>query len=405
MKAVCFLMTATLLLVISIGITITGCSYDVAEPQWDTSEFKDPQRIPKINSIDPSLVVPGVNTITIKGENLDVVPNTSIFLDVVGKSVTSPEIVEKTPASIIIRRPNLVADSCIVKLVPDSGLVIKSDPIKIDPVLEQYGSFLDNFPLGGIAIDNSENLYVMRADTFRTIFKITPDGQKVIFNRATRIPVNATFGPGEQLYIFSSNRLIERLNLVTNERSEWHRLSTNRNLTMGSFDSNGYLYTCGNRIDLWVVAPDSTSLETKLYPPAGGDTILSVQVHKEGAAEYLYLAVASASGRAIWRHSIGAGGSLGSKELVTNLVGFGTMRDFAFASDGKIFIATDGPSSMLVYTNVADYFYKNIVPPYGKFLQWGHGNYLYMISGNSSSVAALAQNWSVFKVDMGITGE
>jgi len=406
MKDKRILIASVLFLLTSIGIIITGCEYDVAEPQWDTGEFKEPQRKPKINSIDPSAVVPGVNTITINGENLDIVPDSSILLDVVGVTVVPPEIIEKTSTAITIRRPNLVTDSCIVKLIPDSGLVVKSSPIKIDQVIEPFGSFLDNFPIGGVVVDNSENIYVARADTSRTIFKVTPDGQKTTLGRATRLPAGITYGPEGQIYIFSANQRIERLNLETGQFTEWHRLKTNRNLSMGSFDSNGYLYTCGNRIDLWVVAPDSTSIETGLYKPAGGDTIYSLKVHREGAAEYLYLAVGSSSGRAIWRHTINADGSLSPRDQpFINLEGFATPRDIAFASDGKIFIGTDGPFSMLVNTNVVDYFYKDIVPPFGKFMRWGHGNYLYLISGNSSSDAALAQNWSVYKVDMGITGE
>jgi hypothetical protein len=137
-----------------------------------------------------------------------------------------------------------------------------------------------------------------------------------------------------------------------------------------------------------------------MYPTAAGDSMMAMKIYQD----YLYIAIASANGRIVVRHSIGAGGNLGSSEVVVNLSQFTSqmIRDFAIASDGTFFIATDGDNPLITYnpgTGKFDYFYKNILPPYAKKINWGTGNYLYMISGNTTP----AQNWTIYRVDMGIT--
>jgi len=404
-----FLIVVPILITLIVVMT-SGCEYDVAEPQWDKTGFSLPESSPAINSINPPEGVAGVNVITIVGENFDLVPNSNILLDIPKVVVISPEIVEKTPTSITIRRPNLVTDSLFVKVWGDSGLVEKFGPYKIDPVLEQYGSFLENQQLGALAVDNAENLYVAISITPFTINKVTPDGQKTIFKDTLPsppavAPTDVKIGTDGSLYILRSNRLIQRANPTTGEVSSWHNLRTNRQLRVGDFDADGYFYAGGSRTSLWVIAPDSTSEEkSDLYPASAGDTILAIHVHNEGATEYLYLMFASAAGRFIVRHLIGSGGSLGPQEVIVDFAQFlsPVPRDFAFASDGTIFISIDGVNPLITYnpgSGKFDYFYKNIVPPYVKQIKWGTGNYLYMISGNLSP----AQNWTVYRVDMGMT--
>jgi len=405
MKAYRLLLIAVFL-ISTLVVFVSGCEYDITESQWN-NPYQEPGLKPKINSVNPSAAIPGVNTITITGENFNLVPDTNIYLDNPdGVNGLLPEVIEKTPTSITIRRPNIVGDSCVVKLVPDSGLVVKFGPYKIDPVLEQYGSLLENQQLGAVVVDNAENLYVATGVTPFTINKVTPDGQKTIFvdtlpSPPAAVPTDMKIGPDGSLYLLRSNRLIQRANLTTGEVSSWHNLRTSRQLRVGAFDSNGYLYAGGIRTSLWVIAPDSTSQElASMYPTAAGDSMMAMKIYQN----YLYIAIASASGRIVVRHSIGAGGNLGSSEVVVNLSQFTSqmIRDFAIASDGTFFIATDGDNPLITYnpgTGKFDYFYMNILPPYAKQINWGTGDYLYMISGNTTP----AQNWTIYRVDMGIT--
>jgi len=191
------------------------------------------------------------------------------------------------------------------------------------------------------------------------------------------------------------------VNITTGVVSSAHQLRTNRQLRVGTFDSEGNLYASGNKVSLWVIKPDSTSEErSDLYPTSPGDSIWAMHVYNN----YLYMAVSSASGHFIVRHSISAGGNLGPKEIILDVGQFtrAAIQDFAFASDGKIFLSIFGNDSFIVYdpaSNSFDYFYKEIVPPYCKQFRWGGGNFIYMISGNLTP----AQDWTVYRVDMGMT--
>jgi len=406
MKVLHFLIAAFVLLASTI-ILISGCEYDVAEPQWDVREFAMPQVNPVINSITPSEGIPGANTISIIGENLDEVPDSNILLDIPGTVVISPEIIEKTSTSITIRRPNLVTDSCYVKIWADSGIVVKYGPFKIDQVIEPYGSFLENQQLGGIDIDNEENIYVAVGLTPYPVVKVTPGGQRsTIRDTTSRTPTNLVAGQDGYLYLLSSNRVIERINIVTGELSSWHRLTDNRQLRVGALDQYGNFYAGGSRTDLYIISPDSTSRVSGMYQTSSsdGDTIISLKLY--GGS--LYVAAAGGSGRGIWKHTIDAAGNLGLKEVVLDLStvpGFASIpiSSFAVSSDNKIYIGANSQNSLYVYdhtNNSMDYFYKNIVPPYAKYLVWGQGNFLYMISGNLTP----AQTWDCYRINMGTTG-
>jgi hypothetical protein len=399
MKAHRFLTIIVLFLTITVTIIITGCKYDVAEPLWD----KDYQlsSSPVINEIEPQDgAAPGVNKIVIRGENfVGISSDHSVYFEIPNTTSLLAELVEVTTTSITVRRPNLVTQSAIIKINSDSaGLVVKYGPYRIDPVVEEYGSFLENLELRSVTVDNEENLYVTEALS-RLIWKITPTGEKTVIDTASRPPTSAIIGPNGWLYILSQNRSIERVNLTTDELADWHRLSSNRQLRYGDFDSNGYLFAGGVRTDLWIIAPDSTSSSAGVYTQ---DSILSVRVYNNN----VYLAVAGENGRFIYRHSIDASGNLGEQTEVLNWqeteFAARQFRTITFASDGTMFIGIDSTDPLLLFdptTKNIDIFYKSILEPYCKQFAWGTGNYLYMISGN----VAPAQQWTVFRVDMGKT--
>jgi hypothetical protein len=391
---------------------ITSCEYDVAEPQWDKEYTLAPS--PVISGVEPAgEAAPGVNTITIRGERFIGIPvNNGVYFEIPETTTVLAEILEMTPTSITVRRPNLVTQSANIKINSDSGgVVVKFGPYKIDPVITPFGSFVEyGVALGGIDIDNSGNIFVAKGGTAPfIIYKVTADGQKTnladslprpdISSPPSGAPIGVTLS-NDYLYLFRAHRHIQRVNTVTGIVTSYHHLKTNRQLRVGTFDSNGYLYAGGNKVGLWVIAPDSTSEErTDLYQ-TNADTMWAMHVYNN----YLYIALGSADGHAIVRHSIGSAGSLGPKEQVLNVGQFTTsiINDFAIASDGKIYLSIDGDDSFIVYDPAAtsfDYFYKDITPPYCKQFGWGAGNYIYMISGNITP----AQNWTVYQVDMGIT--
>ena len=158
---------------VALMVMMTGCEYDVAQPLWH-QDFEEPPT-PVITQIEPAQVAtPGVNIITIRGENFAESPDTNT----VYFGTVPAEIASTSATTITVRRPNLVIDSCTIKVISNQALVVaKYSPYKIDPVINRYGSFLDNVVLSIVAVDDAENLYVVETAS-RNIVKVTPDGQQ-----------------------------------------------------------------------------------------------------------------------------------------------------------------------------------------------------------------------------------
>ncbi len=377
---------------ILILIILNGCKYEVAEPMWD-KEFKDAP-IPVITKVEPAQASPGVNTITIQGENLDVNGTLVYFDNLIAETISV------TPTKIVVRRPNLVSDKSYIKVVPNQALVVaKYGPYKIDKVLDLYGSFLENLPLSAIAVDKNENIYVIETNS-RNIVKVTPDGQKSIVGAVVRAPYDAKFGPDGKLYLCGNNRSINVVDVNTGESKDWTRLPAGKAVKFGDFDANGYFYTGGTRTDLVIVSPNLSVSYANAY---SAEEILAVRVF-DG---YVYVVSRKATPQEppkIFRHQILSSGNLGSQELVFDFststeFSSRTVRNIAFTNDGKMIIATDSPDPLLILENSKiDYFYKNILPPYCKQFHWGTGNYLYLIIGDTGA----GQEWTVYRVDMGI---
>jgi hypothetical protein len=405
MKARRFLMFIVLIITASVVI-ISGCKYDVAQPQWD-KPFTAPAS-PTIDQIVPSEAMPGVNTITINGTNFGMPPDdtTTVYFD-----KETVEIISISSTSITVRRPSTVSDSCMIKVVSNRALLVaKKGPYKVDPVIENYGSFLDNLPLAVLTTDNAENLYVIEQSS-RNINKVTPDGNRTVVGVATRIPYDAVFGPDGRMYLPENNKSIDVADFTADTVKEWTKLPSGRNVKFGDFDAKGNFYTGGTRSDLVILPPNPpaapTAADIKTANAYISDEILAIRVH-DG---YVYVVSRDASLKdpaKIWRHQIFLDrDSLGAKELVYDMSNTGDLsskliKAISFSSNGKIFIATDDTDPLLVYdpgTQTVDIFYKNIVPSNCKDMCWGTGNYIYIISGNTTP----AVNWIVYKIDMGTT--
>jgi hypothetical protein len=401
MKAWCLLtFSAALILILA---SISGCKYDVAEPPWDNPFILPPQN-PSINSIEPASAAPGVNTIKIIGANLDLIPNNWVYFGIEGSIQLNAEIVERSSTSIICRRPNLVTDSCMIKIVPKGGLVVKYGPFIIDPVYEEYGTFLENNELGAITVDNSGNVYVIERLPPFPIIKISSAGEQTVLVDTlpgSTIPTEAIIGPEGYLYIIRTNRIIQRVNAVTGEVANWHRYASNsgNQLKYGDFDENGYLYTGGRGTDLVIISPDSTSRTSGMYQTGGtGADIQAIIIHNNN----IYLSAVLASVNTIWKHSLDGNGNVGAKELVYDVSADSRflghiVTGIIFSEDGKMYLATDSSNPLLISENGnVDFYYKNILPPYCKKFT-GFNNYLYLMIGNTTP----AQNWMVYRVDIG----
>ncbi|MDZ7262761.1 MAG: IPT/TIG domain-containing protein [candidate division KSB1 bacterium] len=383
------------LLLTALMVVMTGCEYDVKQPLW-YQDFQNPPT-PVITQIEPPRAIAGVNTITIRGENFATPPATN---DVYFDNLPA-EIVETSATSIKVRRPNLVTDSCTIKVVSSQALVVaKYGPYRIDPVMVRYGAFLENTVLSVVAVDSAENLYVVEAASLN-VYKITPEGDKTIIATVTRAPTDASIGPDGNLYLPGYSRAIEKVNLTTGVVERWTQLPAGKNVKYGDFDAQGYFYTGGTRTDL-VVVPFNLATTPTSAGFYATEEILAIRVYHG----YIYVASRTSTKPAkIWRHPLDANGNVGSQELVLDMSETGEfssrlIKAITFSANGTLYLATDSPNPLLSVdpaTQTVDFFYKNILPPYCKHFSWGNGTYLYLISGNTSP----AQEWTVYRVDMG----
>jgi hypothetical protein len=241
MKNSPLLAIAATLAAVSLAI-VTGCRYDVTDPLWDQPYTAPPT--PTITQIQPSSAPAGVNTIVITGQNLGSVPEAyGVYFGTV-----TAEVLQKSATSITVRRPNIVTDSCTVKVVPDSTLVpAKIRFGRIDPVMERVGNFNDDIDLAAVTMDYTSNIVVVSAVTPVAIWKIAPDGTRTTLATggvAIRPPFDAAFR-NDVLYLEGNNREIQQVNLTTGVVSRWTQLPQGRIVKVGTFDANGYYYAGG----------------------------------------------------------------------------------------------------------------------------------------------------------------
>jgi hypothetical protein len=415
-------------MVVAIAFFGGSCTYNVEEPLWYNREASTDSV--SISGLDPLQATPGYNYITINGQNFGGALDTAIVHNVSQNNDTAiiyngvyfgslrAEIVDFSPTSIRVRRPNLATDTCIVKIVPDNTLLeAKYGPYRIDPVYEAFGGFVSNAALSTITMDNSGNLYVAESTT-RYLWKVAPNGQstQIGANRATpfaltRVPTDAKVGPDGKFYymngVFPNTKEIRMVDLSLAAQADslatdslWYTTSPVKNVTCGDFDANGYLYAGGPRSGIVVIRPNRTQRADGYYAT---DTILSVRVF----SGYLYVALRTG----IWRHSLSDTSLVGAQEQVLDWTSTPyaslPIRSFSFSSDGsKVYIGTNSQYPIIIAdvtglpipASRVDIMYKDILPTYCKQLSFGDA--LYMISGNASP----SVTWNVYRVDVGTTG-
>jgi hypothetical protein len=378
-------------------LLISGCKSDVAGPIWE-EPFSEPPS-PKITSIVPAQALAGVNTITINGENFESTPG----LNAVYFDNTSAEIISGTSSSIVVRRPNIVSDSAVIKVVPRKSLMaVKYQPYKVEKVMEQYGEFSENVTLSVVATDNQENLYVLEG---KNVYKVISNTEKSIFAVANRAALDAKIGPDGNLYLVGNNRAIDKIDLTTAEVSRWIQLPSGKNVKYGDFDEYGNFYTGGKKTDLLVIEPGLT------VKPAAGYYTTSDIITVRTFNNYVYVVATNADyadTAKIYRHSIDASGNVGEQELVLDMkmneeLASRAIVGLTFSSGGVMYLATDAVNPIITYNlsdGTVDYLYKEILRPYCKSFCWGTGTFMYMINGDTTT----GEEWKVYKVNTGITG-
>jgi hypothetical protein len=386
---------------------MTGCTYDVAEPAYNTP--LPPTGTPAITQVSPAAATAGVNTITIQGVNFAAYPDSNF----VYFGQTKTDVVSYTSTSITVRRPNLATDGCTIMVAPGNALspAKSATQYAVSSVVEKYGNFVGNLALSVLVVDKNDNVYVVMTDS-KKVVRIYPTGKRDTVGTLVRAVTDARIGPDGYLYLIgSTSRFVQGINLNVTPSpgvvASWKSLAPG--MMCGDFDANGYFYAGGEGgNDLQIATPALASVKKSgLYPT---DDILAVRVFENN----LYVAAKPIGGvTKIFRHSIAAAGVLGTQQLVvaldsTTQYSQRTVKSITFASNGKMFIGTDAPNPLLIVdissipSKNVDMFYKSVLPSSIKHMNWGRGNYLYMI--NADATANPAEDWNVYKVNIGSTG-
>lgn len=401
-----------IVLFLAIPVFVAGCKYKVTEPLWNQPYTTPPS--PTITSIDPpSEAKAGVNTITIHGHNLVVsVPDTlTPDSTVVYFGSVAATIINADSSSIVVNRPNTTGTDTI-KVVPHNAISVATyGPYTVDAVVEQYGGFLQNLQLGAIAVDNSENLYVMESIK-KLVHKVTPDGNNVVLGGGTLAtsfqPFDASIGPDGNLYVTENNRSIDSINVGAETRARWVQMPSGKVVRFGDFDTGGHFYTGGVRTDLCILPPNpsTSSSGVKFAGSYATDEILAIRVY----GGYVYVAsqpYGTQDPATIWRNQILSDG-VGPREKVLDMSAtqFGAVpiTGLAFSSTGTMVIATHSQYPLLMVdqsSGAVTEVYRGIIPAYGGGIAWSKSStYLYLITGDTDT----GQTWTVYRVDMGITG-
>jgi len=360
-------------------LSVTGCEYDT-----NSVAYKDKITYPEgplITGINPDKVAPpGANTISIIGTNFcEVAENNEVYFNQI-----SVEILEASTTNITVRRPNIISDSIIVRVVAfDNYLIAEYDQLyKIDPVLADVGSFVDNQVQIALAVDKNENLYICERLN-KIIWKISASGDKTQLANPSKFVTDAKIGPGGVLILMANNKSIFQINPVTGEETVWK--TAPKAVSYGDFDDQGNFIT-GVKNDLYVIYPDGSALDIGLNK----FNFRCIRVYNG----YVYLLAENTSpddenpALAVWRFEIKSDGSLGDKELFLDWAETGDYAEsdptcLTFGQDGTMYVTTDNenPIFMLYGDGKQDVLYKEILTPPLSYIVWGSQNKMYVIVG------------------------
>jgi len=373
---------------------ITGCEYEGPTSPWNLLEEETDS--PEITEVVPSVAIPGINYLTIHGENFtDNQDEVNVYIN-----GYNAEIVDFSDSLIMIRRPDRSGDSLSIKVdVFGTVNLGRWEPYAISSVYEPFGEFLSGTALGCLTMDQDKNIYLVENSSTHDFFKVTPSGKKEQVGNGVGTIYEAAVDPNGKLYYFRNRK--EIYTVESDTVLEYTELLNKVNT--GIFDSHGVLYATGKRADINIILPDTSVKMAGLYID---DEVFCLRI----VDNMLYALIeirnpdASHPATAIWRHQIQDDqGTLGDAELVFDWASAGESYEesspvtFAVDPQGGVYIGSDNVAPILYYnpdTGNIDAIYKGVVPSAASKLLWGYDNFLYMVySGESSE--------DLFRIDMG----
>jgi hypothetical protein len=356
-----------------------SCSDDPAPSIYD-SVIPDVVADPIINSISPqSPVLAGITNLTITGQNF----STVLTDDEVYFNGVAGEVISATSTEIIVKTPNVVADSVGIKVKVHKAINF-SNNIKYTVLTAIEKRFLfdltkNEYPYA-LTVDQSENVFVFLKD--KGIKKIDSQGTLTDF-----APVSGAVALFRSMTIASDNAIygvkggVKGIYRVVENTAPVAFVSSSQGITDNinsvNFDeSRNVIWAGGSTGIIYRVTLDKN---VKKFTHTG--TINSCKV----AQNSLFVLSTTNGKETIWRFSIISADSLGVGELYfdfsTNVDPTLKINDFVVAQDGNIYLGAYiflNPIYVVHPDKSFEVHYPELIESAAYSLVWGYGDYLYM---------------------------
>jgi len=385
-------------------IILTGCNEeDKITSLWNGDYTASPA--PVITSLAPANQgLAGVTAITIIGENFsEIKENNLVFFNGYKASV-----LEASPTRIIIRAPQIVSDSLIIKIAVHGSLYFsEGHSYKLKPSVEEYYSFdtqLGEIPWG-VTLDALGNLYVSlegknisKIKTDKSMSVWAPKGIETKWN-------SLQFGPNSTIYGAKLLRGIWKITENTAPtNAPWVTSPSGSSISDMDFDNALNLWAVGTNSNLTnnsivVMKPDGT-----LKPYSFPNKLTTVRYYNS----YLYFSGLIDGKESVWR-AIVVNDSLGTPELYfnysDNVHPSSTINALTFAEDGDLYIATNKTEDPVTIVHL-DGSFEPLYP--GNFepntnivtMCWGNDEILFMTRAEYSVGGVIKLKQTILAVNM-----
>jgi len=348
------------------------------------------QGIPQIVSVSPAdSAFAGIDEVTITGHNFPVAANELyVFFN-----TTKATIISADTNKIVVKAPNLVADSITIKIdkLKNSGGISNTAYYKLISAVSTIKSFTTGNRPYMITFDGTYNLYYNSTlnSVSEGVTKITPDG--VVSKYAIK--------GGETFY---SSLKFDKTNGLLGARKVSAIFKVAEGAAPATFvsgftksvmdfdvDVNGSIWAVSSQDQIYRINP--TTKDKKIFSPGG--LFRTCRVYNG----YLYAAGQKSptdKSEIVWRYPIVNADSIGASEVYFDFTAAGystvtngtTIQAITFSFDGFLYIGNDGTEPIIVIDpsdRSSAPLFPGVLNPYGKnkllTLFWGEGYYLYYV--------------------------
>lgn len=375
-------------------LAVSSCKNEYPDSIFNPDETYKPDPVITDVVASNSLVLAGVDTLTIVGKNF----SSNVKEDLVYFDGELAQVLSATATSMKVVPPNVPGDSIDIKLNVHGALQFADySPFRLDSAFVPYldfGKFDIPYPL---TTDADENVYVSMLG--KKIIKVSPSREKsdYLTNAFTSKASGMKVGPDGSLFYVNLIQFLIRIPPGGGSNELYATLPGY--VTDLDFDADHNIYCAGSGGAIYKVAPDKSVSTVK-------DSLFTKIVSLRVFNGYVYYAGEYVGNdpnhvkKGVWRNKILPSGiSLGETELIFDWVSnFSLDLDInaiTFSADGDMYIGTNSPEGIVVvgpsgsyhplYPNVFRSFFVTDDPVTEvkessiSSFAWGTGTFLYTI--------------------------